>query len=98
MDTPTHSSHCPISNWCRGEISFSDFYIIPRVKKLKECSAFDLSSDNYLNYAIKNRNQWEQRGEAAVAEMLQRIRDGHADDHLESVEEALPEGTIILLS
>jgi len=39
----------------KGEIGFFDFYIIPLAKKLKECGVFGVSSDEYLNYATKNR-------------------------------------------
>ena len=53
--------------FCSG---FFDFYIIPLTKKLKECGVFGVSSDEYLNYALKNREEWEYKGEAAVAEMI----------------------------
>ena len=45
----------PSEFWFKGEIGFFDFYIIPLAKKLKECGVFGVSSDEYLNYAIKNR-------------------------------------------
>lgn len=45
----------PADNWYKGEIGFFDFYIIPLAKKLKECGVFGVSSDEYLNYAQKNR-------------------------------------------
>lgn len=32
-----------------------DFYIIPLAKKLKDCGVFGVSSDEYLNYAQRNR-------------------------------------------
>lgn len=47
----------PSEFWFKGEIGFFDFYIIPLAKKLKECGVFGVSSDEYLNYAIKNRGK-----------------------------------------
>jgi len=45
----------PCEFWYSGEIGFFDFYIIPLAKKLKNCGVFGVSSDEYLNYATKNR-------------------------------------------
>ena len=45
----------PSDFWAKGEIGFFDFYIIPLAKKLKDCGVFGVSSDEYLNYAEKNR-------------------------------------------
>jgi hypothetical protein len=42
-------------------------------KKLKDCGVFGVSSDEYLNYAEKNRAEWEAKGEEVVAKMLERI-------------------------
>lgn len=63
----------PSISWYKGEIGFFDFYIIPLAKKLKECGVFGKSSDEYLNYAVMNRSEWETRGQEIVAEMLQRV-------------------------
>ena len=48
----------PSTFWYKGEIGFFDNYIIPLAKKLKECNVFGVSSDECLNYAIQNRNEW----------------------------------------
>ena len=56
-----------------GEIGFFDFYIIPLAKKLKECGVFGVSSDEYLNYAIQNRDEWEACGEKVVADMVEKV-------------------------
>ena len=45
----------PSEFWYKGEIGFFDFYIIPLAKKLSECGVFGVSSDEYLNYAMRNR-------------------------------------------
>jgi hypothetical protein len=64
----------PSENWYKGEMGFFDFYIIPLAKKLKNCGVFGVSSDEYLNYAMTNRQEWESRGTEVVAEMVERLR------------------------
>ena len=61
----------PADNWYEGEIGFFDYYVIPLAKKLKDCGVFGVSSDEYLNFAIKNRNEWEVKGQEIVAEMVE---------------------------
>jgi hypothetical protein len=61
----------PSEHWYEGELGFFDYYIIPLAKKLKDCGVFGVSSDEYLNYALKNRREWEERGREIVAEMVQ---------------------------
>jgi hypothetical protein len=56
----------PSEGWYKGEIGFFDFYIIPLAKKLKECGVFGVSSDEYLQYAVNNRNEWETKGNQIV--------------------------------
>lgn len=46
---------------------------IPLAKKLKECGVFGVSSDEYLQYAIKNRNEWETKGQEVVEQMVESI-------------------------
>jgi hypothetical protein len=46
---------------------------IPLAKKLKECGVFGVSSDEYLQYAIKNRNEWEMKGQEVVEQMVESI-------------------------
>eukprot|EP00934_Nitzschia_sp_Nitz4_P004508 Nitzschia sp. Nitz4//scaffold87_size112219//63226//66821//NITZ4_004078-RA/size112219-augustus-gene-0.60-mRNA-1//-1//CDS//3329559381//4498//frame0 len=65
----------PVDNWYKGELGFFDFYIIPLAKKLSDCGVFGVSSDEYLNYAIRNREEWAERGEAIVAEMYEEIKE-----------------------
>mmetsp|Transcript_10346 Transcript_10346/g.22776 ORF Transcript_10346/g.22776 Transcript_10346/m.22776 type:complete len:1195 (-) Transcript_10346:89-3673(-) len=64
----------PADFWYKGEIGFFDFYIIPLAKKLKDCGVFGVSSDEYLNYATKNREEWEQRGQEVIAEMMNELK------------------------
>ena len=69
----------PAEFWYKGEIGFFDFYIIPLAKKLKDCGVFGVSSDEYLNYATKNRQEWERRGEEAVAAMVNKYEKAYSD-------------------
>lgn len=63
----------PSTFWYEGEIGFFDFYILPLAKKLKECGVFGILSDEYLNYALNNRKEWENCGWDMVEEMMHRI-------------------------
>jgi len=63
----------PASFWYQGELNFFDNYIIPLAKKLKDCNVFGVSSDECLNYAMRNREEWEARGKDMITEMLEEI-------------------------
>jgi len=69
----------PSEFWYKGEIGFFDFYIIPLAKKLKNCGVFGVSSEEYLNYAEKNRKEWEAKGMAVVEGMIEKYKDTYAD-------------------
>jgi class 3 adenylate cyclase len=62
----------PSDGWYKGELWFFDNYVIPLAKKLEECNVFGVASDECLNYARANRNEWYARGEKAVADMVSR--------------------------
>jgi hypothetical protein len=68
-----HMEMDPSINWYQGEIGFMDGYVIPLAMKLKECQVFGVSSDEYLNYALQNRNEWETRGHDMVEEFKKRF-------------------------
>jgi hypothetical protein len=80
----------PAEGWYKGELGFFDYYIIPLAKKLKNCGVFGVSSDEYLNYAKRNRQEWERRGKQIVAEMIRRYSDvyGHAVVKLDGIQDA----------
>lgn len=59
--------------WYDGEIGFFDYYIIPLAKKLKSCGVFGVSSDEYLQYAQQNREEWSLRGKGIVEEYLENL-------------------------
>ena len=64
----------PADTWYKGEIGFFDFYIIPLAKKLADCGVFGVSSDEYLNYALTNRSEWERKGQKVVSEMVTKFQ------------------------
>jgi hypothetical protein len=60
----------PSEGWYQGELGFFDFYLIPLGNKLKYCGVFGVASDEYLNYALANRREWERKGKEVVAGCL----------------------------
>lgn len=70
-----HAKKDPAEYWYQGEIGFFDFYIIPLAKKLKECGVFGKSSSEYLDYAMRNRNEWEARGQEVVIQMVDSMQN-----------------------
>ena len=64
----------PSEFWYKGEIGFFDFYIIPLAKKLKDCGVFGVSSYEYLDYAERNRAEWESKGQEAVEAMMEKVK------------------------
>eukprot|EP00980_Cylindrotheca_fusiformis_P015176 scaffold4199_cov101-Cylindrotheca_fusiformis.AAC.4 len=65
----------PSQNWYKGEIGFFDFYVIPLAKKLQSCGVFGVSSDEYLNYARANREEWAREGESLVRQYLLKFNE-----------------------
>lgn len=59
----------PSNFWYKGELQFFDCYVIPLARKLKDCHVFGVSSDECLNYAVRNRAEWECRGETVLEEV-----------------------------
>ena len=69
----------PASFWYEGELKFFDNYVIPLARKLKECQVFGVSSDEYLNYAMMNRSEWEEKGKDVLKEMISKIQSEKDD-------------------
>ena len=63
----------PSLNLYDGEIGFFDNYVLPLAKKLKQCGVFGVSGDEYLTYALENRNEWSRRGKDLVAKGVARL-------------------------
>ena len=64
----------PSEGWYKGELGFLDYYVIPLARKLKECGVFGVSSDEYLQYALANRSEWERKGCEVVAELVASVK------------------------
>jgi hypothetical protein len=64
----------PLLGWYEGEIWFFDNYVIPLARKLETCGVFGVSRDEYLNYALANRHEWERRGRDIVEQFGKRCR------------------------
>ena len=77
----------PAEFWYKGEIGFFDNYVIPLAKKLKECQVFGVSSDEYLNYAVLNRDEWSRKGEEVVAQLMERFNAGTIQEGEEEAED-----------
>jgi len=75
----------PAEFWYAGELSFFDNYIIPLAKKLQDCQVFGVSGDEYLNYAVSNRSEWEAKGREIVQEMVESVRPVSAHSQCKSV-------------
>eukprot|EP00980_Cylindrotheca_fusiformis_P013638 scaffold3512_cov89-Cylindrotheca_fusiformis.AAC.1 len=65
----------PSKNWYKGEIGFFDFYVIPLAKKLQSCGVFGVSSHEYLNYAVANREEWAREGEGLVQQYVSKFKE-----------------------
>jgi hypothetical protein len=66
------STKDPSAFWYEGELAFFDSFILPLTRKLRDCGAFGASSDEYLNYALSNREEWKSRGHELVASMVEK--------------------------
>jgi 3'5'-cyclic nucleotide phosphodiesterase len=64
----------PSNGWYEGELWFFDNYIIPLAKKLKTCGVFGVSCDEFLDYALDNRVEWEAKGRDIVTQFVSDIR------------------------
>ena len=56
----------PVKVWYKYELSFFDNYVIPLAMALKDIDVFVVCSDEYLNYALKNRQRWAAQGKEIV--------------------------------
>lgn len=75
----------PAAFWYTGELAFFDNYVIPLANKLRECQVFGASSDEYLNYALSNRREWEAKGETIVKEMVEAAETSEASKILRGI-------------
>ena len=59
-------------------------------KKLKDCGVFGVSSDEFLNYALKNRQGWGDGGLEVVAGLLEDMQAKLLSEKKVSPMEAAP--------
>jgi 3'5'-cyclic nucleotide phosphodiesterase/Adenylate and Guanylate cyclase catalytic domain len=68
-----HTAHNPSHDWYDGELWFFDNYVLPLAKKLRTCGVFGVSSDEFFDYAVDNRAEWEKKGKDIVVGWEQEI-------------------------
>lgn len=68
----------PAKSWYRDELNKFDNFVIPLTMQLKDIDAFVVASDEYLNYALKNRQRWASNGREIVAALVAKYRTGSA--------------------
>jgi class 3 adenylate cyclase len=64
----------PAETWYQNEITFFDNHVLPLARKLKECNVVGVMKNEYLEYATRNRDEWEIRGQAFVMEMTETMK------------------------
>jgi 3'5'-cyclic nucleotide phosphodiesterase len=64
----------PSESWYKGELLFFDCYVIPLARKLSDCGVFGVASGEYLNYAVMNRNEWEDKGKDVVRSLIEKLK------------------------
>ena len=63
----------PSTTWYKSELQFFDNYVVPLAMQLKDCDAFVVGSDEFLNYALENRRQFASQGKELVLKMLKKL-------------------------
>lgn len=69
-------SEDPSLTWYQNELELFDNYVIPLAMQLKDCDAFVVGSDEYLNFALKNRQQLASKGKNLVPTFLAKLNAG----------------------
>ena len=64
----------PSEYWYDAELAFFDDCVLPLARKLKDAKIFGVSSEEYYNYALRNREEWEDKGREVVTYMSERVR------------------------
>lgn len=64
----------PADFWYRSEIGFFDLYVIPLATRLVESGVLGVAAEENLKYALSNREEWKERGQSIVQEMVARLR------------------------
>lgn len=64
----------PTVIWFKGELAFLDHFVVPLARKVEESGVFGPSGDQYVKYALSNRNDWEQKGHEELKGMIEDAR------------------------
>jgi hypothetical protein len=59
-----------VEHWYEGELAFFDNHVIPLAKTMTTCGAFGTSLDEYLTYALENREEWARKGREITLKVL----------------------------
>jgi len=68
----------PADEWYDGRTEFFDNFVLPLAKKLFACGVFGTCSDELLNYAVNNRKEWVERGDASVKKYIDAVSSSSA--------------------
>jgi 3'5'-cyclic nucleotide phosphodiesterase len=71
------SASDPTDGWYDGELRFFDNYVIPLAKKMQTCGAFGVAADEFLDYTLNNRLEWEAKGRQIVELAKNQMRLSH---------------------
>ncbi|KAL3921202.1 MAG: hypothetical protein SGILL_002870 [Bacillariaceae sp.] len=79
------SEEDPSLTWYKKELEYFDNYIIPLTMELKDCEAFVVSNDEYLMYALQNRQLLASKGPDMVPIFMSKIQTKHTSSNDELV-------------
>lgn len=82
----------PAKTWYRDELTKFDNFVIPLTMQMKDIDAFVVSSDEYLNYALQNRQRWHSNGREIVAALVAKYTTGSATAKVDLIKAISKEG------
>ncbi|KAG7361603.1 3'5'-cyclic nucleotide phosphodiesterase [Nitzschia inconspicua] len=69
----------PSVDWQKKEIEFFDSFVIPLAMELNDCEAFVVNNDEYLKYALKNRQQLATKGHLLIPSFIAKVKEGSSN-------------------
>mmetsp|Transcript_102428 Transcript_102428/g.153524 ORF Transcript_102428/g.153524 Transcript_102428/m.153524 type:complete len:813 (+) Transcript_102428:86-2524(+) len=82
----------PAKTWYKNELAHFDNFVIPLTMQLKDIDAFVVCSDEYLNYALRNRQRWASNGREIVAALVAKYTTGSASAKTDLIKAISKEG------
>jgi Adenylate and Guanylate cyclase catalytic domain/3'5'-cyclic nucleotide phosphodiesterase len=61
----------PSEHWFESQLRLFDELVLPMATKIRDCGIFGTSSDEMLDFAMKNRFLWRESGAASVKQMAE---------------------------